>query len=184
MAEKLGSFRTTISVPLGLKARMDRVKEPVNWSALACRAFEAKLAEIAAGKENKVMCDVVERLRASLRSEQGQSFNEGYEAGTRWAENKATAAELTRLQRFQKSNNAQPRDGGGPDWFWLHGAHKPWLELVMVIQDNKNPRLPGFAFEFWKTVLGEEHQKSNDGDLLRGFVNGAVDIWAKVQKLL
>ena len=38
--------RTTISVPSELKARMDAVDESVNWSAVACQAFELKLAEI------------------------------------------------------------------------------------------------------------------------------------------
>src|SRR6266446_8123193 len=97
MPEKHVSTRTTISVPAQLKVRMEQVRESVNWSAIACQAFENKLAEIAARKENKSMNDVVERLKASLRSDQGKSFNEGYEAGTNWAENTATAAELARL---------------------------------------------------------------------------------------
>src|SRR5438477_10267197 len=103
MTEKKGPFRTTISLPGNLKARMDRVKEPVNWSALACRAFEGKLAEIASRKECKAMTDVVERLRVSLRNEQGKSFNEGFGAGRKWAENLATAAQLKQLKGFQKT---------------------------------------------------------------------------------
>ena len=63
MAKVTGSHRTTISVPLELKKRMDKVKEDVNWSALACRAFEQKLAEVASKKENKTMNDVITRLR-------------------------------------------------------------------------------------------------------------------------
>lgn len=42
-----GSVRTTISIPADLRRRMCKVKEDVNWSALACVAFEAKLLEIA-----------------------------------------------------------------------------------------------------------------------------------------
>jgi post-segregation antitoxin (ccd killing protein) len=38
--------RTTISVPRDLKDRMDAVGVAVNWSAVACRAFERRVAEI------------------------------------------------------------------------------------------------------------------------------------------
>ena len=53
--KKPGYTRTTISVPADLKGRMNKVKEDVNWSALACQAFQGKLAEIAAKKERKTM---------------------------------------------------------------------------------------------------------------------------------
>ena len=39
--------RTTITIPIGLKDRMNKVGEHVNWSAVATAAFEAKLASIA-----------------------------------------------------------------------------------------------------------------------------------------
>lgn len=35
--------RTTISIPDTLKRRMDRMKEPVNWSEVAAEAFTAHL---------------------------------------------------------------------------------------------------------------------------------------------
>ena len=56
--------RTTISIPPDLKARMEAVDEPVNWSALACRAFEQKLAEIIKRKGSSNMNDVINRLGA------------------------------------------------------------------------------------------------------------------------
>ena len=37
--------RTTISIPTELKRKMERVKEPTNWSAIAARAFAAKVAD-------------------------------------------------------------------------------------------------------------------------------------------
>ena len=58
-------FRQTVSIPIVLKQRMDKVAEPVNWSAEAGRAFEAKLAEISSRKEKQNMADVIQRLRAS-----------------------------------------------------------------------------------------------------------------------
>ncbi len=182
MGKKQISFRTTISVPSDLKERMDRVKEPVNWSALACRAFEDKLAEIAARKESKAMIDVVERLRASLRNEQGESFNDGYETGTKWAGNTATAAELMRLESFQKRAKTKSQREW-ENWFWPQGTHKPWMALVAEIQDNKN-LYPMTAQAFWKTLLSETSQKPDDGNFLRGFVEGAVELWGKVREQL
>jgi hypothetical protein len=182
MGEKRGSFRTTISVPGDLKARMARVKEPVNWSALACRAFEDKLAEIAARKENKAMTDVVERLRASLRDEQSESFNEGHEAGTKWAENAATPAQLKRLESFQKTTKTESQREW-EHWFSSQGTRARWVDLVAVIQDNRIHRARR-AQEFWIAVFGKMIQKLGDGDFLRGFVEGALGLWAKVQEQL
>ena len=68
MAKKTSNTaRTTISIPRALKSRMDEVTENVNWSAVAARSFEDKLAEIISRKEIREMEEVVERLRASKR---------------------------------------------------------------------------------------------------------------------
>ncbi len=182
MPEQPGPFRTTISVPTDLKTRMDRVGEPVNWSALACQAFENKLAEIAAGKENKTMADVIERLRASMRDEQGTAFKDGYQTGTEWGEKTATAAELRRLESFQISTKKKSQEYW-KNWFWPQGKHLPWLALVGVIQDDQNIRpLTGAAF--WKALVGEPSPKPISGDFLRGFVEGAVDLWSTVKEQL
>ncbi|KKL87683.1 hypothetical protein LCGC14_1932280 [marine sediment metagenome] len=39
-------IKTMISIPHDLKCQMANVDEYVNWSAVACQAFQAKLAEI------------------------------------------------------------------------------------------------------------------------------------------
>lgn len=46
MSEPVNVVRMTISVPKDLKKQMDAVKEPVNWSAEASRAFREKLVEL------------------------------------------------------------------------------------------------------------------------------------------
>ncbi len=183
MAENEGSIRTTISICARLKSRMKRVKEPVNWSKIACRAFEDKLAEIAAKKEKKTMSDVVERLRASSRSHQGETFMDGYETGNRWGETLASFAELKRLANFQDSRRAQSRDAWEL-WFSPHGDHLPWITLVGVIQDDKNPHPVTTAQPFWRSVFGEHSSKAGEGAFLRGFVEGAVDLWLRVEKKL
>jgi hypothetical protein len=181
MADRSGSVRTTISVPSDLKARMEKVKG-VNWSALASRAFEDKLAEIASRKETKVMSDVVERLRASVRNEKGESFNAGYALGREWVKNIAEAPQLKRLEAFRKLMKARsPADW--VNWFEFRGNHKPWFELVGIIRDDKNIRSVT-ALGFWKVLLGEPSPKPDDGDFLRGFVEGATDLWVEVQEQL
>jgi hypothetical protein len=178
MAEK-GTARTTISLAGDLKARMEKVKESVNWSALACRAFEEKLAEIAARKENKAMNDVVERLRATLRDQQNESFKEGYEAGRTWGENTATVAQLKRLETFQKTTKANSQSDWD-SWFCSEGTPHRWIALVEVIQGNRSIHART-ALAFWNDVAGEQPR---DGDFFRGFVEGAVDLWAKVREQL
>lgn len=55
--------RTTISFPVKLKARMEACEEPMNWSQVAARAFEIRLAEIAFAKEGRAMKKTVFQLR-------------------------------------------------------------------------------------------------------------------------
>ena len=101
MAKKKPSVaRTSVSLPAGLKRRMDKVKEPVNWSALACRAFENELADIASKKEKKDMNDVVDRLRSSLRGNEEKAYKEGFAFGQWWASHRAEASFLQRLERL------------------------------------------------------------------------------------
>jgi hypothetical protein len=60
--------RTNISLPVELKARMDRVDRPVNWSAQAAKAFGRFLADIDAGLDpdgdslHAIVADLAERL--------------------------------------------------------------------------------------------------------------------------
>ena len=89
--------RTTITVPADLKARMDQVKQPVNWSALACRAFEHKLAELITEKGTRNMSDVILRLRASKQRLDSELYKEGKGNGEAWAKDEAEAEELQAL---------------------------------------------------------------------------------------
>src|SRR5262245_14260814 len=92
-------YRTTVSIPQDLKARMDAVSEPVNWSQVAVRAFEDKLAEIASRKKEKTMSDAIQRLRASKLKGDDRRYREGHEAGWAWARDVAEAEELRRLTK-------------------------------------------------------------------------------------
>jgi hypothetical protein len=60
--------RTTITVPADLKARMEAVGEPVNWSAIACQAFEQGLAKIARGQSERIRKMVRNRVDVDHKS--------------------------------------------------------------------------------------------------------------------
>jgi hypothetical protein len=176
--KKSAYFRTTITVPLNLKKRMDAVKEDVNWSALACRAFEAKLGEIASRKAGKDMKDVVERLRASKRSGEAQSYKEGEVAGREWAKQEAEAGDLERLDRVRAER--------GLDWGKLF--HDPgtfalpatqWVYFHMY-PENRGDR--SAVKEFWESALGDEREV--DDLFVKGFCDGALEVWAEVRDQL
>lgn len=58
--------RTTISLTEDLKRRMSDVEEVVNWSAIACRAFEEKLVEITAKKQESMDAKTPYRISFEL----------------------------------------------------------------------------------------------------------------------
>src|SRR5438094_610841 len=107
----MSTVRMNISVPDTLKARMDLIVEAVNWSALACLAFEDKIAEIATRKEKKTMQDVIDRLKVSHRANLDALTTEGLECGRQWAMHKASAVELRRIK--EQKELLSPMEWGG-----------------------------------------------------------------------
>jgi hypothetical protein len=175
--------RTTISVPSELKARMDAVDESVNWSAVACQAFELKLAEITKRKGAQNMEQAIQRLKASKRKFEDKRYEEGFELGKTWAMNQAEAEELQRLVNFK---SACERDSCGwigffdPDkWDW-DDACSPSERVAFVIGGNDHNGDREYAREFWEEV-GLPKQDSAAGQFVRGFVDGALGVWYVVQ---
>lgn len=183
MARKTGrsTTRSNLSIPVELKARMDAVDEPVNWSAVACRAFELKLAEIDSRREVKSMDDVINRLRASKQQSDEVVHEEGHEAGRQWAMTRAEAIELERLEELydrwrsdlDRLWNPSPRD-----------AYGPGEAFVFTI----NPEHDGdrkAAEDFWEERLGEywESFVFQDG-YVQAFAEGALGIWRDVKAKL
>lgn len=67
----------------------------INWSAVAQQAFEQELKVHAAKKGIKPMNTVIERLRASKKNVEDQSYVAGINDGRIWAEEHAQYDELT-----------------------------------------------------------------------------------------
>ena len=169
-------MRMNISVPDGLKKRMDKVKD-TNWSALACRAFESHLAEIAAGKEFRMSTDdVVVRLRASREKEESADSAAGRKAGVEWAQRRATAKQLEVLEKSQDPVH---------DWYFGVGssAYSEAEQFYFLIApDDKGDR--SAACLFWDRELGDDALDKADAAFVQGFAEGAVEVWAEVSDKL
>lgn len=166
--------RTTISIPDDLKRRMDRVKDPVNWSGVASEAFERKLTELTINRREKTMEAAIARLRASKRESGLDYFALGHARGTEWAKHTAEYAELRRLERFDVVD-------------MLDHFSKPtntefsWAELLAL------KALPGpqahtrsDAADFWERVGVEDKEQLRSAEFLHGFVKGALEIYEQV----
>jgi hypothetical protein len=174
-------FRTTVSVPLDLKERMDTVAGQVNWSQVAVRAFEEKLAALAAAKKEKTMADAIQRLRASKLRDEDAEYQTGENAGREWAENMAEARELRRLEKLLDGPAASD------DWTWDDdswdecGVASYVLGVMLNLKDDDGHYRadPMHSAGFWKEILEDKYP---DGSLIEGFVEGAVAFWREVEE--
>jgi hypothetical protein len=180
MADEIKSARTTVSVPRQLKEQMEAVTESVNWSALACRAFEAKLAEIAAKKEQKSIDDVVTRLRASMRQVEDEQYRQGKQCGREWVEDRAEADELIRLERWKA------KMGWEWDQFFADHPNNAYSSAELFVfeiwPEDEGDR--GTAQVFWVEALGDDSSAADDPQFVKGFIEGALELWDQVKDRL
>lgn len=170
MANTSGN-RVSIYVPADLKRRMDKTKEDVNWSALACDAFKAKLGELAQRKEAKNMNDIIDRLRASQESTSTEARKDGSECGRTWVRLKAQVPELRRLSAL-----AEREANGGDRW-------SDCEQLAYAILGPNADRHDVRAF--WEDVSGApDDERITDADWLQGFVDGSLELWAELEPQL
>jgi hypothetical protein len=178
MGESPGTTRTNISISRDLKKRMDAVKVPVNWSAVAAQAFAKKLKELESQKEVKGMHDVIARLRASQQLESNEDYQTGRKAGEEWAREKATTRELRRLKKFSSEFDCR-------DWNWsppMWGGDTCGIAHYILVEMDPKCEGDRVASEgFWEEALDEQYP---EGDLLRGFCDGALEVWDQVKDKL
>jgi hypothetical protein len=160
--------RTTISIPQELKDEMDAVKDQVNWSAVAARAFRSELARIATTRRRTMTKeDVVKRLKAEQEKEGAESKARGKRAGRMWAERHAGPGELRRLMKLF---NASETSFGSMEE--LHTALHPGDP-----DDLDTFKEEAVGFQEWDEV-------NDDLDFVEGFVDGATDVWDEVENEL
>jgi len=154
---------------------MDRTKEDVNWSAVACAAFEQKLGQIAAQKEKKTMDDVIQRLRASKSQSDSEHYETGHTDGQAWAKDTAEAEDLRRLDVYRSKHSTVS------DWYcaFEHENAYPAQDIQRVIApEQERDQL----VDFWCVLSGSEDVvDSMPHEYFRGFVEGALSIWDEVK---
>lgn len=201
--------RTTITVPSELKARMKKARALVNWSSVACDAFEKKLSELGPIEEVTSIDVAVARMKSvnAMGSEFGEGVLEtGKESGKRWALNFATPNQLQRMADFRiQIPDAQwpaymsSRDGymelgkcidPQPDRFLGAGPaaiepgpfqKDPWNDSSGRRGRNRRPRMS-------KRPNGElgiwplilDHRPEHPRFFL-GFAEGALEVWNQIK---
>ena len=176
------SFRTTISVPADLKARMNAIDQDVNWSAVACRAFEKKLAEVITKKRSRQMNDVITRLKASKQETEDARSKQGWSEGEEWAKLNASYAQLERLDKLKDEPEidimTQEHDGTS--------AYGPAELLFFAIEPESDGDREA-ALNFWNLVNGDyPDTKEFIGSqvYLLAFCEGACSVYAQAKDQL
>ena len=163
--------RVTVYVPDEMRAEMETLGDRVNWSSIAQDAFAARIRRAKAMIDLSQM-NVLERLRATKEKGREASRKAGREAGRDFATRFATYDELQGLASFK------PKDGT-PDDPSLFDQICQVLDAAVVddgsLQELAETRLPAYIEPFG------DHQ--ND-QVLRGFVEGAVEAWDDLKDLI
>jgi len=174
--------RTTISIPRQLKTRMDQAGEELNWSAIACAAFEAKLDEVGRKRRGTSQEGTLERLRASRRRADDADYQAGEAEGVSWVDRVAEVAELRRLEEW--------RAACGTDWddvFAEGDDTRPYAagELLhfAIRPDERGDRHA--ARTFWDELLRDGEQGvAPRPSFVRGFAEGALARWQALKDQL
>ena len=193
--------RTTITVPFELKKRMKKVRGQVNWSAVACEAFENKLEELGPVEEITSVEEAIKRMKAiGENGPAAEADKSGTEAGKHWAMNFAQPGQLKRIEAFKSSMSADEWE----ESMCSRGAAK---ELAIQIDpragrnlgatpEDDGPRRhrsrrrggrgpgghgPGGWYgprEVWRSILDcrPEHPA-----FFFGFAEGALEIWDQMK---
>jgi hypothetical protein len=200
--------RTTITIPLELKARMEKLGGRVNWSAIASEAFESRFSELEQDEpmpELPDKNDALQRLKR-LRDEpefqpRGKS-SRPYVLGKRWAMADAHPNELQRLEEFvHRCEIIHPLDElkAGPRE--RHAVKELFRDLTLSIlgyKDRPNSigqtRVRGTdvgqvrreVTSFWEEGVGVKlHPSSHlDREFLSEFTQGALDFWKEAKDQL
>jgi hypothetical protein len=118
--------------------------------------------------------DVVQRLKAAAEKEVLEEYQEGKQAGRRWAEEEATPKELGRLEAHLGPGPGRGFSGGGVNP--AAGADA----LVFALW----PKAEGDGYsadELWEQILAGDAGRARDPDFRRGFGDGALELWREVK---
>jgi hypothetical protein len=175
MGGKQIGTRVNVYVPGDLKSRMDSIGERVNWSGVACAAFERKLLELQSEQEAESDEALIARLAAAQELEEDQDYAAGLEAGRRWARRSATARQMRRIAEYAERVE-EWWDVESPRWNAPFGASACFAFAVWPDR-NEDRQAPA---EFWEGALAEEACRVDESAYLRGFGEGVLAVWSRV----
>lgn len=173
--------RTTITVPWELKKRMKKAGQSLNWSAIACEAFEGKLDEMGPIEDITSVEEAIKRIK-NIEAEKDQNyeeaFQEGKEAGTHWALNFATPEQLGRIQKLKDDIENDTEEE-------VHNNFN--AQLLTPYGRLQLSKCVGFGLEFGDEFFrGEEERHGHRGRRRRGGHRGqggrkraARGMWSK-----
>lgn len=190
--------RTTITVPSELKKKMKLLRGQVNWSAVACLAFEAKIEEIGPIEEIENVDAAIQRMK-DLQPQSADAGNDsaGHAAGIRWALNQATPQQLAKIEQLRDSMSENQwnerllnRDGihdltecigpdpdelDQPNWRRGPRSHRPGHRSFDHFPGHKDGR------SVWRSIL--DSRPGHPGFFL-AFADGALEIWKQIKDQL
>jgi hypothetical protein len=117
-------------------------------------------------------------LKAAQELEANEDYQDGLEAGRRWAKDDATPKQLRRISNYVNA------DHGSVDWWDVDSPHwrAPFGATDVFVfkawPDRNGDRHA--AADFWETALGEDaRHRIEDADFFRGFGEGVAEIWGQ-----
>lgn len=173
--------KMTIYVPDDLKGRMDQA-EGVNWSPLACRAFEGKLAEIITQRGVRDMKDVATRLRTSKQKSEDMYVKRGRLDGQDWAKNSAEAEELERLAAYDAAFASQSiRSFESVPNASAYGEDEHFVFVIRPDDDGERRA----ARDFWEELLSDDAEVfTGQPAYIQAFADAALEVWNEVKDQL
>lgn len=166
--------RTTISLPDGLKAEMDKAADDANWSAIAADAFRSELNRIKARNaalKGKPMQAAIERLKASKQEYEQEAKERGHDAGVEWARDEADYGELKTLAlNWEGVSSCETNDALGA----------PGVFLRLIGRDCDRSEIN----DFWDGLGLEDDSDKYSAEWWDGFVAGALKIFEEVDAKL
>ena len=171
--------KITIYVNDGLKARMDVIEEPLNWSAIASKAFDIELGKVAERKKEMEMIDVIQRLRADKLGSRATAHNEGFTDGQHWAMEAAGYDQLVRLAAWAEGEN------------WMDTFYNPYepewpaMAFYLAVEGKEPPDLEQDNGDgFWERAASAGEASVLTSGYVHGFAEGALNVFSAVRDRL
>lgn len=168
----------TISIPNELFDAIEGYRD-VNWSEVAAEAYRRHVDLL---KRKEFPMSAIDRLRKSKAEATSEAYEAGKLAGARWATESAEWTELRNLSRFKQEIERNYQVDYFTDDDEEGSAYSSSQDLFYRLDPRRDGDVSA-SQEFWERWLVDDID-GIDSDLLRGFLDGAVDVFDDVKDQL